>query len=104
MVIRSGVSHVQTWIYSGIVLGSPVDCPLEDSIVMFPGLVIDTSFVKREGSLVRVSLVRIGGLMIGTGGGSLAVLSLVLTIVYPIEYPNTGDSLPGTLLGSPVGL
>ena len=42
--------------------------------------------------------------MIGTVEGYLVSLSLVLPIVFPLEYPNTESDLPGMLLGKPLGL
>ena len=54
--------------------------------------------------MVRVSLGRMSGLMIGTGEGSLVGLSLGLPLGSPLEYPNPGDDLPVMLLGAPLGL
>ena len=44
------------------------------------------------------------GLMIGNVEGSMIVLSLGLLLVYPLESPNPGSELSGTLLGAPLGL
>ena len=51
--------------------------------------------------MVGFSLGKLAGLMIGTVEGSLVGLSLGITIVTPLEYPNPGDDLPVTLLGAP---
>ena len=67
-----------------MVLGSPVGYPPVGSIVMFIILVLGNSF-KTEGIyLVGVSLGVIGGLMICTWEGSLVLLSLVLSLGYPL--------------------
>ena len=34
----------------------------------------------------------------------LALSPLVLTLEYPLEYPNHGADLPGMLMGAPLGL
>ena len=54
--------------------------------------------------MIGVSLGALGGLVIGTREGSLVGLSLVFTIKYPFEYPNTRYVLPGTLLVTSLGL
>ena len=53
--------------------------------------------------MVVFSLGTLVGLIIGTGEGSLVGLSLVLTLGYPLGYPNPGAYLTGTLLGMPLG-
>ena len=45
----------------------------------------------------------IGGSMIVSQEGYLVVLSLVLTLVYPLEPPNHVYFLTGILLGAPLG-
>lgn len=54
-----------------MVLIAPVGSPLVDSIGMFLGLELDNNFGTQEGYLVGLSLGALGGLMIGTGEGSL---------------------------------
>ena len=51
-----------------------VGYPLGDSIDMILGLTLDNYFGPWEGYLVVVSLVELGGLMIGTWVGSLVGL------------------------------
>ena len=57
---------------------------------MFLGLEFGTYFGTREGYLVGVLLETLVGLMIGTEEESLVGLSPGLTLVSPLEYPNTG--------------
>ena len=42
--------------------------------------------------------------MIGIGEGFSVGLSLVLSLVSPLEPPNHGSELPSTLMGAPRGL
>ena len=88
----------------GMVLGSLVGFPLGYPINMLLGLSLFNSFGIWEGYLVEVSINTLVGLMIGTGERSLVVLSLELPRVSPLESPNPGADLSGTLLGSPLGL
>ena len=67
-----------------MVLGAPVGSPSVGSIVIFILLVLGNYF-KTEGIyLVGVSLGIIGGLMIYTWEGYLVLLSLVLSLGYPL--------------------
>ena len=87
-----------------MVLGAPVGYPLGYSINMLLVLELENAFDTWEGSLVGVSLVVLYGLMIGTGEGYVVGLSLVIPLGYPLESPNTGAELSGTLLEAPLGL
>ena len=87
-----------------MVMVAPVGYPLGYSINMLLGLVLFNSFDTWEGYLVRVSLGTLARLIIVTREGSLVVLSLLISIGFPLESPNPGDELPGTLLGAPIGL
>ena len=71
---------------------------------MLLGLALENYFGTWEGFLVGVSLVTLARLMIGTGGGNLVGLSLGLTLVSPLESPNSGSELPEMLMGVPLGL
>ena len=71
---------------------------------MLLGLAIGDYFGTWEVTLVGVSLGTMCGLMIGTVEESIFGLSLVLPLVSPLESPNPGADLPGTLLGAPHGL
>ena len=82
----------------GTMMVAPVGYPLEDSIGMLLGLTLGTSFETWEIYLVWISLGTLGGWMIGTGEGSLFVLSLGLPPVSPLEYPNNVAVL-GSLFG-----
>ena len=61
------------------------------------GMLLLFSLVNAFGTweiyLVGVTLVTLGSLMIFTGEIFLVVLSLVLSLVYPPEYPNAGAVL-----------
>ena len=54
--------------------------------------------------MVGVSLGTVSVLVIGTGEEYLVGLSLGLTIGPPIEYPDPGAELHGTLMVLPLGL
>ena len=87
-----------------MVLGAPFGSTLEKSIRILLGLVLGNYFGIWEGSLVGVSLGPPDGLIIGTVEGSLVGLSLRLTLGSPLEYPNTGDKIPDTLMSASLGL
>ena len=57
-----------------------------------------------EGYLVGFSLVPMAVLMIGTDEGSVVGLSLVFPLGSPLDSPNPGADLSGTLLYAPLGL
>ena len=86
-----------------MVLGSPVVCTLLYYINIFLGLALCNSFGIREGYLVGISIGTLVGLMIGNGEVSLVGLSLGLTLGSPLDSPNPGAELPGTLMGVPLG-
>ena len=79
-------------------MGSPVGYTLGYSINMLLGLALENSFRSWEGYLVVVSLVPLDGLVIGTGEGYLAGLSLRLPLGYPLDSPNPVLELPGMIL------
>ena len=54
--------------------------------------------------MAGVSIGTLDGLIIGTVELSFVGLSLELPLGYPLEYPNTGSVLPGTPMGTPIGL
>ena len=54
--------------------------------------------------MVGVSLVRMDGLMIGTGEGSLVGLSMGLTFGSQLDFPNPGAHLHSMLRKAPLGL
>ena len=87
-----------------MVLGTPVGSPLGYSMNMLLRLALWNYFGTLEVSLVGVSIVTLDGLMIGTGEVSLVGLSLEIPLGSPLESPNPGSGLPGTLLGTPLGL
>ena len=67
-----------------MVLRAPIGSTLEVSIGIFIGLVLENYFGTWKGSLFGVSLVELGGLMIGNRKGSLVGLSLVLPLGFPL--------------------
>ena len=71
---------------------------------MLLGLEIGTSFGSLVVSFVGVSIGTLIGFMIGSGGVSLVGLSPGIQIGSPLESPNPGAVLPGTMLGAPLGL
>ena len=70
---------------------------------MFIRFALGNSFGTWVGYLVGVSLVKMGGLLIGTGELFLVGLSMVFTLGYLLESPNPGSVLPGTLIETPIG-
>ena len=54
--------------------------------------------------LVGISLGQMDALMIGTDEGSVVGLSLVFPLGSPLDSPNPGADLSGTLLYAPLGL
>ena len=88
----------------GMVLVAPVGSLLEYPINKLLGLENFNSFGTWEVYLVGFSLLPLAILVIGTVGGYLVGLSLVLPLGSPLESPNPGTDLPGTLLGVPLGL
>ena len=54
--------------------------------------------------MVGLSLGPMAGLMIGAGEGSVVGLSLVFPLGYPLDSPNPGSELSGTLLVAYLGL
>ena len=71
---------------------------------MFLGSELDNYFGIWELSLVGFQLRTLASLMIGTGERYLVGLSLGLQLRSPLDSPNTGTDLPGTLLGAPIRL
>ena len=53
--------------------------------------------------MVGVIIVRLAGLMIGTGGRYLVGLSVGIPLGSPLESPNPDNQMPDTLLGAPLG-
>ena len=88
----------------GMVLVEPVGSTHGYSINMFLGLELCNYFGRWGGSLFGVSFGTPAVLMIGTREGYLVGLSLGISLVSSLESPNPGADLPGTLLGTPLGL
>ena len=68
-----------------MVLVAPIGYLLGYFIKMLIVLLLETSFGTWEGSLVKVSLGTISGLMIGTGEGYFVGLSLLPPLALPFE-------------------
>ena len=71
---------------------------------MFLRLALGNFFCTWKVSLIGDSFGALIGFIIGNGELSLIILSPVHTLVYPLESPNAGDVLSGTLLTVPLGL